>query len=356
MKRLSTLNHDQSSGPHSRFGIDWHSPAMLRFVRRIGVATTVGMFIVLLMGATVTNTGSAQGCGRSWPLCHGKFIPTFALSTAIEFSHRAVTGVETILIIALAIGAWVQFGRRREIRWLVPLMLFFLFLQAALGALAVKYPTSPEVLALHFGISLSAFASVLLTTVFLYDARGREKLRNRSLSRGLRGFIWGALAYLYVIVYLGAYVRHSNASMACTDWPLCQGKIFPGFGGDVGLVFIHRLAAAAGVLVLGGLVLWAARHKDERPDLYWGSLLSFGFILLQCLLGAVVVFARMDLFSTISHAGGASLVFGALSYLCYQTLRLPATAAEPLGSAARPLPEDGQVAVGSTATAGRTRR
>jgi len=328
---------------------------MYQLVRRLGAVTTVGMFIVLLMGATVTNTGSAQGCGKSWPLCHGKFIPTFAVSTAIEFSHRAVTGIESILIIALAIGAWAQWGRRREIRWLVPLMLFFLFLQAALGALAVKYPTSPEVLALHFGISLTAFASVLLTTVFLYDVRGAERLRNRPLTPGLRGFIWGSLAYLYVIVYLGAYVRHSNASLACTDWPLCQGKAFPGFGGDVGLVFIHRLAAAAGVLVLGGLVLWAARHKQERPDLYRGSILSFGLIILQSLLGALVVFARMDLFSTISHAGGASLLFGAVSYLCYQTLRLPATAAEPRAPATLPLSEPGPVAVGSTASAGRTR-
>ena len=28
----------------------------------------------LLMGATVTNTGSSEGCGKSWPLCHGEFI------------------------------------------------------------------------------------------------------------------------------------------------------------------------------------------------------------------------------------------------------------------------------------------
>lgn len=324
---------------------------MHQSVRRLGLVTTVGMFIVLLMGATVTNTGSAQGCGRSWPLCHGAFIPTFAVTTAIEFSHRAVTGIESILIIALAFGAWAQWGRRREIHWLVPLMLFFLFLQAALGALAVKYPTSPEVLALHFGISLTAFASVLLTTVFLYDVRGGEKLRDQPLSRGLRGFIWGSLVYLYVIVYLGAYVRHSNASLACTDWPLCQGKVFPGFSGDVGLVFIHRLAAAAGVLVLGGLVLWAARHKEERPDLYRGSLLSFGLILLQCVIGALVVFARMDLFSTISHAGGASLLFGALSYVCYQTLRLPATAK---ASSSMPLPDEGSVTIDSPVTAART--
>src|SRR5216117_3315025 len=67
-------------------------------VRRLAVAATVGMFLVLVLGATVTNTGSAEGCGRSWPLCHGEFIPEFTVSTAMEYSHRAVTGLEGLLV------------------------------------------------------------------------------------------------------------------------------------------------------------------------------------------------------------------------------------------------------------------
>src|SRR2546422_11683347 len=58
------------------------------------------MLVVLVMGATVTTTGSAQGCGRDWPLCNGRLVPDFALAAAIEFSHRAVTAVEGVLILA----------------------------------------------------------------------------------------------------------------------------------------------------------------------------------------------------------------------------------------------------------------
>ena len=72
-----------------------------RFVRILSVITTLGMFLVLVMGVTVTTTNSGRGCGGSWPLCNGQFIPEFAVSTFIEFSHRAVTGVETILVLAL---------------------------------------------------------------------------------------------------------------------------------------------------------------------------------------------------------------------------------------------------------------
>ena len=75
-----------------------------RAVKGITIAAAVGMFVVLLMGSTVTSTGSGEGCGASWPLCNGRFVPEFAVATAIEYSHRLVTGVEGILILAAAVG------------------------------------------------------------------------------------------------------------------------------------------------------------------------------------------------------------------------------------------------------------
>src|SRR5579884_367406 len=110
---------------------------MRRVLTWLSVVASCGMFVVLVMGALVTNTGSAQGCGGSWPLCHGQFIPEMATATLIEFSHRAVTGVESMLVLALAAGTLWLYRRRRETRVLVPLMVLFLFLQAALGGLAV---------------------------------------------------------------------------------------------------------------------------------------------------------------------------------------------------------------------------
>src|SRR5215208_607896 len=97
---------------------------MQRVLQSLAVATTLGMFIVLLMGAAVTNTGSAEGCGRSWPLCNGQFVPEFTVATAIEYSHRAVTGVEGLLVLALAVAMLSRWGRRdREVAVLALIML-----------------------------------------------------------------------------------------------------------------------------------------------------------------------------------------------------------------------------------------
>src|SRR5215467_1333830 len=94
-----------------------------KLLRCLAAASSGGMLLVLVMGAAVTNTGSAEGCGRSWPLCNGQFIPEFTVATAIEYSHRAVSGIEGMLILALAVVMLARWRTDREVVMLAPLML-----------------------------------------------------------------------------------------------------------------------------------------------------------------------------------------------------------------------------------------
>ncbi len=71
-----------------------------RWLKPMAMAAAVGMFIVLLMGATVTNTGSSEGCGRSWPMCDGDM---WSREMLIEASHRLVTGAEGFLVLGVGI-------------------------------------------------------------------------------------------------------------------------------------------------------------------------------------------------------------------------------------------------------------
>ncbi len=301
-------------------GASWG--VMYRLLRILAVAAAAGMFVVLVMGATVTNTGSEHGCGRSWPLCHGQLIPQFAVSTAIEFTHRAVVGVESVLIIALAAGA-IYLCRRKDIVLLSGVMVAFLFLQAGLGAWAVMYPQLAVVLALHFGVSLVAFASVLLVAAAIFEWGGGERLRSVAAPRGFIRYLYGLTAYTYVVVYLGALVRHVDADEACAGWPLCNGAVIPTFAGHVLIAFTHRVAA--GLLVLGavGLAVWARRLRQTRPDLARGAAVACGLVVLQALSGAVVAFTNVDLFSALTHAALVGLFFGTLCYLCLHVIPVP---------------------------------
>ncbi len=294
-------------------------------VRRLGVVTTVGMFLVVVMGTLVTNTNSAQGCGNQWPLCKGQFIPQFAVSTFIEFSHRSVTALETMLVLALTAGVLWFWRSRLEIKILAPVMIVFLLLQAALGAMAVVWLEPPFVLALHFGVSLISFASILLTTLFIYELDTWDALRDVAIPRGFVALVWGLIVFTYFVVYLGAYVRHNNDSLACVGWPLCNSHIYPGFAGGVGIVFSHRLSA---LLLTAGIVwlfVWARRLRPSRPDLYWASIAAVITVVLQSLMGAFVVLSRLDLFSTLAHGGVIALLFGVQCYLCLHTFHRPRT-------------------------------
>jgi cytochrome c oxidase assembly protein subunit 15 len=254
-----------------------------------------------------------------------------------------VTGVETLLVLALAAGAWAVYGRYWDVRVLAPLMVGMLFLQAAMGAWAVLYPQITAVLALHFGISLTAFASVLLLAMFVHEqarspkpevenlgdptarARGGTSSAGRGpqemdVPAGYRRLVWGALAYVLVVVSLGAYVRHAGVDLACADWPLCNGQVFPGFAGPEGVVFIHRLAALGSVVLLSWVAWRSWQLRVARPDLTRVSLVALSLVVLQALSGALVVWTRLGLTSTLAHAGIMALLFGALSTLCWRVL------------------------------------
>ena len=137
-----------------------------KYLKWFGVASTIGMLLILLGGALVTKTDSGMGCGRHWPGCNGQLIPDeITPEVLIEFSHRIVTGSVGILIVVLAVWSWKAIGHKRETKLLSILAIFFLILQALIGAAQVLWGQGDFILALHFGISLISFASVLLLNV-----------------------------------------------------------------------------------------------------------------------------------------------------------------------------------------------
>jgi cytochrome c oxidase assembly protein subunit 15 len=290
------------------------------WLRWLAIAATVGMFLVLVMGATVTNTGSSEGCGRSWPLCNGQLVPEFTVSTAIEFSHRAVTGVEGLLVVALAVGM-LRFSRReREVVVLVVLMLGTLCLQAGLGAGAVLWPQSALMLATHFGVSLICFAATFLSARAVFDRTASSAPTVDPIpGTWFRTVVLAIAAYVLLVVYLGTYVRHAGVSLACVDWPLCNGQVIPVLEGPTAIVFAHRLAALGAVLIL----IWQARIARAVGVGSAAAALAAVLVVMQALSGGAVVLTMLGLFSTLAHAAIMALLFASLALLVRLVLLAP---------------------------------
>ncbi|MBE3557206.1 MAG: heme A synthase [Firmicutes bacterium] len=295
--------------------------------------TTAAMFLVLLMGFTVTTTGSGQGCGHSWPLCHGQFIPAYTIASLIEYSHRAVTGVAGFLVFILLL--WSLRGiRRPDVLLPASVGMLFVLVQAGIGAADVIWPESAEVLALHFGFSLLAFAGVLLTAISLTQLHAGKGMtvRSQRAPGHASWWYWGLFAYTYGTVYLGAYVTHRKAGLACGGWPLCQGSWFPGFSGQAGIAFAHRLATVGLLAYAVWILLQTWRFRHARRDLFRAAATLLVLVVLQAASGAFMVFSAISVFASLVHVALMTLLFGALSYLCFASFPEPRSArADDLG-------------------------
>ena len=289
---------------------------MEKTLRRLSIIGTAGMFLVLLMGATVTDTGSSEGCGRSWPLCHGNFLPAGIRESVIEFSHRLVTGVIGIVIAALAVLSIRVRHKYPALLPLVPVMVGALLLQSGMGAWAVKYPQSDAVLALHFGFSLVAVAGVFLV-MRVIDEQANGAYRPKPGPPRLLTILFAvSVVVVYVVAYSGAYIKHAAAEDGCRSWPLCDGQVWPGLGGANGVVFMHRLAALGSIFLIIGIALYAGRYRTVRPDLFNVSLLASFVVVCQAIVGAIVAGSNMQLASTLMHAALMTVLFLVLCEGC----------------------------------------
>lgn len=287
-----------------------------RALKWFAVMTTIIMLFVLIGGALVTKTESGAGCGASWPLCHGELIPSkITFELIIELSHRLVSGAAGITVLILAIWSVRAIGHIRETKWLAIMSVFFLILQALIGAAAVVWGQSDAVMALHFGISLISFATVLLLTLLIFEVDKKFDANTLVISRTMKFHMIGIIIYSYIVVYSGAYVRHKGASLACPSWPLCSNKPFglpTTFHEWVQMG--HRFAAAL-IFVWIAYATWEAiKHYKNKRVIYWGWIIAFILVSLQAISGALVVFSKLNLYIALAHAFFIACLFGVLSY------------------------------------------
>jgi cytochrome c oxidase assembly protein subunit 15 len=295
---------------------------MHKITKTLANFSAIGMFLVLVMGALVTKTESGRGCGEDWPLCHGKFIPAYTISSLIEYSHRAVVGVVTLLLLATTVLVF-RYIKRRDARLFVAGAVFFTLIQAVMGALAVLWPQSSAVLALHFGLSLLAFACTLLLALVFTRWGDYASRADGTLTAGFRVFVWVTAIYSYIVVYIGAFVRHTVSSGGCTGWPLCNGEFIPELSGATGIVFTHRVAALLLFFCILFLYLAARKSYNHTDPMVLGSKWAFILVLAQVISGAVVTWSTANesfyLFAGLLHAIIVACLFGLLSYLCVLT-------------------------------------
>ncbi|OZU90441.1 heme A synthase [Virgibacillus indicus] len=291
---------------------------MIKHLKWLSVTATIGMLLLLLGGALVTKTGSADGCGNSWPLCEGEIIPSvITFELVVELSHRLVTAAVGILVTLLAVLAWKKIGHVREVKFLSFISVFFLVIQALIGAGAVLWGQSDFFLAAHFGISLISFASVFLLMLLIFEIDKKFDAKSLFIHRKHRIEIYALSIYTLMVVYTGALVRHTEANLVCGDWPFCTNNsplAFADYSFEQWIQMGHRLAA--GILFIWTISLFIKIMKNYRSSriMFWGFIITASLIISQVFFGAMIIFTMLNLGVALLHALVISCFFGMMSY------------------------------------------
>ncbi|MDB4969811.1 MAG: cyoE [Myxococcales bacterium] len=300
-------------------------------LRRFAIATASLTFVLLLMGGIVHNTRSSLAC-PDWPLCFGQVFPKMEGGVLVEHSHRLVAATVTLLAATLMLWAWLAVRRTgdRRLAWLATGAFGLVLGQALLGGLTVIFRLPTIVSTAHLAVSQLFF----LTLIYI-AFRARDDHRRALPAKVQRMALWGAIA-VYVQMLLGALMRHLGAGLACTDVPLCQGKLWPtGVHPNVTLHVVHRLFA---LLVLGhliGMAITTAKNTDRRGV----KLLAVAAPLLavvQITLGILSVTTFLDAVPVTAHLGVAALLLAdctILHIIARGPLRARATSTQPVGAA-----------------------
>jgi heme A synthase len=143
------------------------------------------------------------------------------------------------------------------------------------------------------------------------------------------------------LVVLGGVVHSTGSSLACPDWPLCYGQVFPRMQGGILYEHGHRLLAGAVACLTAAItaLLW----YEAGPSLRRLCLGGCALVLLQACLGGLTVVLRLPPTVSIAHLGTSMVFFAWTLVLNY---RLRAAHWAPMGPLGANLQRPAMIAAG----------
>ncbi len=270
--------------------------------------------LVILWGAYVRASFSGDGCGQHWPTCQGALIPVPEnTKMLVEFTHRLMSGLDFLLVLAMLIWALRAYPRGHRVRLGAGLAMTFMVVETLAGAALVlfqwvAYDTSVAravVMAIHLLITLMLLGAL---TVNAYWASGGPVARFRG--QGPVGFA------LYLALGAVALLAASGAVTALGDTLFKAPSLIEGIKQDFSptahflirlRVFHPLIALSTGIylLLVAGLVSYLRPHPTVRR---YASLLV-GLFALQLVLGFLNLILLAPIGMQIVHLLVADLIW-----------------------------------------------
>ena len=265
-------------------------------LRRLVLATAIATFVLIIVGGVVRVSDSGLGCGpagsgfHGWPFCNGDVVPGVSLHSIVEYTHRAVAGIVTVLIVSILVVAW-----RRHREYLVPAaaLLGLVLAQAVLGGATVEGNLEEAYVAAHLGLAMLLLGGLLYLYRSVSGAAvtdGGPRLRVLAIAASVAvlctivagGYMSGTQNYGRADYQLGDGAHHACGK----EFPTCNGEFMPfGKARLVDIHLTHRAFMYLAALLVTSLVAVAIR-RGVLTRYAWGLA---ALLLVQILVGALNV-------------------------------------------------------------------
>ncbi len=262
--------------------------------------------LVIVWGAYVRASKSGDGCGSHWPLCNGEVVPsgTSTISTFVEFAHRLTSGLALIGVIVMLVWGFRAFAKGHVVRKAVAFSLFFILVEALIGALLVKLSLVAE----NKSVARAIYLSVHLVNTFLllgalslsvWWASGRPSITFSG--QGFKSF----LIVIGLAATIAVGVTGAIAALGDTLFP--AQSLSHGFEQElsglshftVRLRWLHPVVAIGASLVVAA-VAWRAKSLGSSTSRLLGWLVV-GTVVLQLFLGALNVWLLAPIWMQLVH-------------------------------------------------------
>jgi heme A synthase len=268
----------------------------MRFSRYAWSVVAVNLFVIL-WGALVRATGSGAGCGRHWPLCNGEMLPRDpGLTTLIEFTHRATSGIALLLVAILFWWSRRALPPGHRARAAAVWSLVFITIEALIGAGLVLLELVGNDDSLGRAVYLAGhllntflLLAALALTAHWSGAAGRTP-DPRPRSGAVPWLLGFGLAGILVVGITGAI-----AALGDTLFParsLAEGLRADGDPAAhylVRLRVLHPVLAILAGIYLSGMVWAVGRARPAALESRWARAVTL-LVLLQLVVGLTNLF------------------------------------------------------------------
>jgi heme a synthase len=283
-------------------------------VTRIVDGTILVNLVVILLGATVRATGSGAGCGRSWPTCQGELLPALEGATAIEFSHRAASGVALLAVAWMVVAVFRSSAKGDLVRRGAVAVGISIVIEALIGMVIVMAEWVADDASLARAISVpihlvSTFvllAGLVMTRYWLSSGVAGHQFARRD-----RLAIFGISTGMLAVAATGAVTALAD-TLFPKEFDLATA-VTPGEHFLTQLRVVHPIVA----VLVGFAAVWvAARRMDGSAGL--PARLVVGGVVIQVVLGAASVALLTPLWLSLLHLLVADLLWMAWVWLALE--------------------------------------